>query len=375
MTDVPALSLDDLLAPLEGDNPCGEDLRYEGLYDSIRDLRVEDDADSPRGVWETDVRQADWAAIRRLAETALGERTKDLQVAAWLTEAMGHLRGLVGLAEGLELMARLSALYWPDLYPLLDADDEEMDGRLAPIEWLAKTLRIALTTLPLTEPSGPDGARFTWQNWLQAQRLEAVAATDIKKFEAAVKKGEVPLSRITSAITATPVDNYKQWRAGLLQVRGALESLKGVLDDEAGGYAPSFRDTIDLLREMTAMVERVLADRGMGGDHAANASGGGGRAEAGEGDEQDPTGVETGSGGANSPLLGRPIASRQEAYDLLTLVANYLGAIEPHSPTPYLVKRAVRWGNMPLNELLAELMEDSSGGTSQVFKLLRMRSP
>jgi hypothetical protein len=29
---------------------------------------------------------------------------------------------------------------------------------------------------------------------------------------------------------------------------------------------------------------------------------------------------------------------------------------------------------MPLNELLAELMEDTSG-TSQVFKLLRLRDP
>jgi type VI secretion system ImpA family protein len=370
MSDVPALPLDDLLAPLEGESACGEDLRYEGLYDSIADLRKEDDPDAPRGVWEADVRQADWAAVRKLAEEALTSRTKDLQVAAWLTESLGHLRGLAGLAEGLELMARLCALYWPDLYPLLDPDDDEMEGRMGPVEWISKTVRIAITTMPLTDPVGTERVRYTWQNWVQAQRLEAVAATDTKKFEAAVKKGSIPLSRFTSAAANTPVDFYKQWMAGLRQVRGALESLKGVLDDEAGGYAPSFRDTIDLLREMTAMVERLLADRGIG-ERAVPAAP---AEDGGDGDDRPGSLGPATDGGADGPLLARPIASRQEAYDLLLAAANYLSAIEPHSPAPYLVKRAVRWGTMPLNELLAELMEDTSG-TSQVFKLLRLRDP
>lgn len=367
MTDVPMLSLDDLLAPLEGDAPGGEDLRYDGLYDSIADLRKEDDPDAPRGVWESDVRTADWSQVRKLAEEALAGRTKDLQVAAWLTEAMGHLRGLAGLAEGLELMARLCALYWPDLHPQLDPDDDEMDGRLAPADWVSKIVRIGLTTMPMTDPVGPERVRYTWQTWVQAQRLEALAATDGKKFEAAVKKGGVPVSRFTAAMQSTPVEFYKQWLAGLRQVRGSLESLKGVLDDEAGSYAPSFRDTIDLLREMTAMVERTLNDRGAGERVIVQTS-----EEVGETDTHAT--MEAGDGAADGPLLARQIGSRQEAYDLLLSAANYLNAIEPHSPAPYLVKRAVRWGNMPLNELLAELMEDGSG-TTQVFKLLRLRNP
>ena len=33
---------------------------------------------------------------------------------------------------------------------------------------------------------------------------------------------------------------------------------------------------------------------------------------------------------------------------------------EPHSPTPYLVKRAVSWGDMTLTELLRELVNDDN---------------
>ena len=46
-----------------------------------------------------------------------------------------------------------------------------------------------------------------------------------------------------------------------------------------------------------------------------------------------------------------PIQSRAEAYKRLGEAADYLIKAEPHSPVPYLVKRAVAWGNMSFGEL------------------------
>src|SRR5690606_38548275 len=40
----------------------------------------------------------------------------------------------------------------------------------------------------------------------------------------------------------------------------------------------------------------------------------------------------------------------------LSEAADYLLRTEPHSPVPYLVKRAVGWGNLSLAELLMELV-------------------
>jgi len=57
--------------------------------------------------------------------------------------------------------------------------------------------------------------------------------------------------------------------------------------------------------------------------------------------------------------VGR-IRSRSEAYRMLGEAADYLMTTEPHSPVPYLVKRAVTWGNMSLSELLAEIVNDQS---------------
>jgi type VI secretion system protein ImpA len=45
---------------------------------------------------------------------------------------------------------------------------------------------------------------------------------------------------------------------------------------------------------------------------------------------------------------------------MLAEAAEYLGRTEPHSPVPYLVRRAVGWGNFTLAELLQELLADKA---------------
>ena len=54
---------------------------------------------------------------------------------------------------------------------------------------------------------------------------------------------------------------------------------------------------------------------------------------------------------------------------MLSEAADYLFIHEPHSPTPYLVRRAVTWGNMTLTELLKELITDD-GDLRAIFNLL-----
>jgi len=38
MPSPPVLDLEVLLAPIAGENPCGENLQYSGLHDEIRDF-------------------------------------------------------------------------------------------------------------------------------------------------------------------------------------------------------------------------------------------------------------------------------------------------------------------------------------------------
>ncbi|ELM2169621.1 type VI secretion system protein TssA, partial [Pseudomonas aeruginosa] len=75
--------------------------------------------------------------------------------------------------------------------------------------------------------------------------------------------------------------------------------------------------------------------------------------------EGDADGEESVPASAPSGPAGGP-TSREDAYRQLLLIADYLARTEPHSPVPYLIKRAVEWGNKPLSELLAELINADS---------------
>jgi type VI secretion system protein ImpA len=64
------------------------------------------------------------------------------------------------------------------------------------------------------------------------------------------------------------------------------------------------------------------------------------------------------SGGALS--VGGAVRSRQDALKRLSEVAEFFRQTEPHSPVAYLVQRAVKWGNMPLDNWLQEVIKDET---------------
>src|SRR5580658_2896461 len=79
---------EDLLTPIAGENPAGQDLYYDKVFDQIKEARREEEDDLPAGDWgRSQVKKADHRAVIKLAGEALATRTKDLRLAGWLIEA------------------------------------------------------------------------------------------------------------------------------------------------------------------------------------------------------------------------------------------------------------------------------------------------
>ncbi|MDQ3996372.1 MAG: type VI secretion system ImpA family N-terminal domain-containing protein, partial [Gemmatimonadota bacterium] len=70
---------DELLVPIPGANPAGAELRYDSVYDKIKEARREDD-DAPQGEWQTERKVADWPLVIKLTKEALSKKSKDLQL-------------------------------------------------------------------------------------------------------------------------------------------------------------------------------------------------------------------------------------------------------------------------------------------------------
>jgi len=110
------IDLDVLLQPLEGENPSGESLRYSGLYDEIAEARRADDTLN-RGEWQEELKVADYRKVIELATPALASQSKDLQIGAWLSEALVKQFGFSGLRDSMKLLAGLQDSFWDTLHP------------------------------------------------------------------------------------------------------------------------------------------------------------------------------------------------------------------------------------------------------------------
>jgi len=84
-----------------------------------------------------------------------------------------------------------------------------------------------------------------------------------------------------------------------------------------------------------------------------------------EPDEQDIVEGEEGVSENGTPRAAGggasgPIQSRRDALKRLAEIAEFFQKTEPHSPISYIVTRAVKWGNMPLDVWLQDVIKDEN---------------
>jgi type VI secretion system protein ImpA len=74
---------------------------------------------------------------------------------------------------------------------------------------------------------------------------------------------------------------------------------------------------------------------------------------------------------AESPAV---IKTREDAFKHLLRVAEFFHRTEPHSIVAYTLEQAVRWGRMPLPDLLTELIPEENPRKA-FFRQVGIRPP
>lgn len=339
-----------VLAPLPGASPAGVPLRYDPVYDAIREARRQDDPNLPQGVWKTTPKRADWDLVIRLCREVLETRSKDLQVACWMTEALVQRHGFPALAPSLHLLAGLCGAFWDGLYPEID-EDGDATARVAPLEWLNDKLPALLHTLALTRSGGQPVVAYSYADYENAQRRR-LAATRDPRGAATLAKGGATLADIEASAADTPVAFHRALHARLTEACAAIDTLSARLDACCGRQAPGFAGLRAACTGLLGWVETILHAKGEEPvmPIATPADDGDG------GDAFPDSGMDGFAGTAVPPASGAgPIQTREEAYFWLAEAGEFLMRTEPHSPTPYLIQRALGWANMPLHEVLLEV--------------------
>jgi type VI secretion system ImpA family protein len=341
------IDIDAILMPVPGADPGGPDLRYDPVFDRIKELRREDDARASRGIWLTKLKVADYGAVIDLCSEVLARRSKDLQLACWLADAMVARDGLAGIPPGLHFIGILTDAFWPVLWPRSTPDDDE-DPRQAAFAWLDAHLAERTMRTPIGDYGGVE---VTWQDHISAQLRPASE----RKRSTEADPPELDNAAIEAVIDRTGDPLYVLLAQTVAVGLAALERLKTQLDRHYDGQGPSFGRTVAVLAAIAAFLRPRLLRRGIDAATGPEPD----RVTLARGNKETKPMRETTPDDAAIILAG-PIRSREEAYRALEAVARFLEQTEPHSPVPLLVRRAIIWGRMPLAALLQELMRDQN---------------
>ncbi len=367
MADLPdGFDLEALLAPIPGDAPQGIDIREDfsatSPYNRLRDARSEArDAERSQDAGETDTRDTTplWRTVREFALKTLAGTTKDLEVAAWLTEAMVRSHGLAGLAAGAQVIAGLAEQYWDGLFPL--PDDYGMETRVSPVTGLNGRDGNGSLIQPLYKLvlfNRPDGTPVAYYQYRQSEQLSTL---DAERRQQRIDAGAVPLEELERDARGAGGRLFTALLSDARAAHDAWQAMAAAMDEKAGADGPSTTAIRDVLSGIIEVAARYAPPEKVGSNATASGDAAPGETAAGA------TGV-----GFAAPS-GRA-ATREDMLRALTQIADYFRHNEPHSPLSYTLDEAVRRGRMTWPELLTEVVVDINA-RNNILMTLGIRPP
>lgn len=343
------IDLEKLLRPIPGDSPSGEYLRYHGIYDEIAEARRADE-DLAMGAWQTDLKVADYTLTIQLATPVLEKQTKDLQIGAWLVEALVAQHGFAGMRDGLRLLTGFLNRFWETLYPDIEEGDQE--GRANALAWVDREIGFQIKKAPITV----DG--WGYNGYLDSKKFDIPASFDglstdeQAKFNAlkeqAERENRVTASKWEAAVVRTDRAFCEEVHVAILECEEEYTKLNAAIEQHFDrNQAPGLPEMRKALQEIKSQQNDLLELK---------------RSE--EPDPEDETAGEGDASGEHGETrragISGPISSRSDALKRLTEVAAFFRKTEPHSPVSYLVNRAIQWGNMPLENWLQDVIKDQN---------------
>ncbi|MBZ5619978.1 MAG: type VI secretion system protein TssA [Acidobacteriia bacterium] len=345
----------ELLNPISPENPSGRNLKYDPLYDKIKEARREDD-DVAQGEWQLERKLADWTLTIKLITEALATKTKDVQLAVWLAQALLRREGFTGFRDGLNLIHQLLETFWDSIYP--EIEDGDPETRVGPLEWLATEPTLPEKDRPATAvklaPITEGGLAWVHLDETRQVGTEEAAADSYEKQQARAAKiaeGKTPPEKFDKDFDATSKTFYVDLERTLDETLESISRLSQFCDEKFGDLSPSFGDLKKGVEEVRLSVHTLLlrkrekepdAGQAAGATEAAEPA----KAEAAPEAPQAPVGQGAPAPARKPAAIAALPESWEDAVARVVAVARFMRQQNPYSPAPYLMLRGLRWGEL-----------------------------
>ncbi|RDA61909.1 type VI secretion system protein TssA [Hafnia paralvei] len=331
-----------LLYPISRENPAGENLEYDLVYNTINNARESDPDYLPKDEWSySEPRKADWSLVKELSEKTLTDQSKDLQLCCWLVESKSHLEGLSGMSDGIEFLNEFITRYWFQCWPSLDEDG--LDVRHSKLARLDRDLSQILFDYHLFNKE-----TITLSIWVGVQEFEhKLNANPSSRDKLLQEEGDLTLETFeqhTLNIKYSDICNESEKLKELLRRIEELETRYVSLSQNTDSAIFSLtKKTInDVLNFISRLIQRTKPITI-------------------EVETYQPTdcALPDDKFKYDSVTKNQEVIIREKAIKQLLEIAVWFRKTEPSSPVPFLIERAARWANMPLTQWLEEVIEDN----------------
>jgi type VI secretion system protein ImpA len=318
---------DDLTKPVSEELRCGEDREYDPVF-QLLEGGLQSKSEQEYGDTVIPGSGPDWKGVGEHAG-ALLDRTRDLRVLTYAAISQLHNSGFPAFTESLEALNACMEKYWDNIYPLLDAEDNnDATMRFNSLQVLDDRQMVGdgMERAPLVELKG----------------IGTFSLRDIELAEGKHQPAEgeevQDLALIQGAFGDAGADEMTALGQSLLGSKKALERTASLFDElapEAGML--DFDETLKSLSDIIHAVKTYAPV-------AAAAAGGEDNEEGGE--EK----VVAHSGAINT---------RNDVVTAIDRICEYYTAQEPSSPVPILLRRAQRLVSKSFEEILEDMLPES----------------
>lgn len=337
--------LEKILNPITPASPCGDNIRYnqhQADYFKAKDLRRQA-RDIERANMTDETQQNPMALWHQLQQAclSLSSVTKDIEIISWLTESLIRTDQLAGLNQGFELLIELFTQYPGHLQP--QYDNEPTASIVQPLTYLNGltkdgTLIGPIGNIPITQSQQFDQYR-QWQYHL--------AVTD---------KDQALSDKIKTSCEDTHDSFYSKLISDIKTSEQRFSTLTELLDNLYSKDSPPSSNIKNSLNRLHDSVKHLLGPRYAAILNNSNAI---------------PAMLASDDSNQQmnqNNLTDKTPLNREKALLQLEQIAQFFSQTEPHSPAPYLLRRAIQWSHMDLQQLLSEIVSDDNS-RHHIFEL------
>jgi type VI secretion system protein ImpA len=252
----------------------------------------------------------------------------------------------------------LQERFWETLYPEIDEGD--MEGRANAIAWMELQTSYALRQAKITGYQGYSSLDFDdSKKYDIPDNLASLDSTEQARYNAlrdeAEKENRVTANKWRAEIAQTRRQFYEELNFLFDECWAAYNDVNRVIEEKFDrNQAPGMNNLKKALDDVHSLVKKFLKTSAP--KNRTNY-----RRSDGCRSRSEWRRRRRGNGkGAGVMTASGAIQNRQDALKRLGDISEFFRKTEPHSPISYILQRAVKWGNMPLELWLQDVIKDET---------------